>query len=117
MIVAAGTCCDGGDPLRRDEPGILRTIEPRPDGYWRKIAAPLLRVRVLLRALKRFDPSALVDLAVGAERCSEQIHGNHRVSPWADWHAANLDSPVDFERLVGGFDIVVAYHVGIGRLR
>jgi SAM-dependent methyltransferase len=104
---------------------------PGRDDYWRKMAAPRLRVRVLLRALKRFDPAAVVDLGCGSgvllgeirarhprtrlcgiDLSREQIQENLRVSPWADWHVANLDGRVEFERpLAGGFDVVIASEV------
>ena len=104
---------------------------PGRDDYWRKMAAPRLRVRVLLRALKRFDPENVVDLGCGggvllreirarhpnARLCGidlsrEQIQENRRISPWADWHVANLDGVVEFQGpLAGGFDVAIASEV------
>jgi SAM-dependent methyltransferase len=104
---------------------------PGRDDYWRKMAAPRSRVRVLLRALERLGPANVVDLGCGngvllreirarhpdSRLCGidlsrEQIQENRRERSWADWQIADLDGSVQFEApLVGGFDTVIASEV------
>ena len=87
---------------------------PGRDDYWRKMAAPRLRVRVLLKCLATFRPNSVVDLGCGGgvllreirdrhpgvrlagiDLSAEQIEQNRRASPWAEWHVADLDSSAD----------------------
>jgi SAM-dependent methyltransferase len=90
-----------------------RTSRGRDD-YWRKMAAPRHRVRVLLDTLARLAPRSVVDLGcgngvmleeirarlpatrlAGVDLSVDQIADNQRLLPWASWHAANLELPLD----------------------
>ena len=101
------------------------------DDYWRKMAAPRLRVRVLLGWLDSLNPASAVDLGCGGgvllreirdhhpevrlagiDLSTEQIEQNRRALPWAEWYVANLDSSADFPAPVkSAFDVVIASEV------
>jgi SAM-dependent methyltransferase len=104
---------------------------PGLDDYWRKMAAPRSRVRVLLGLLARVSPANVVDLGCGSgvllqeirhrhprvrltgiDLSSLQIAQNRRASPWAEWYVANLDGPAELPASVeGSFDVVIASEV------
>ena len=104
---------------------------PGRDDYWRKMAAPRLRVRVLLGFLDTFRPASVVDLGCGGgvllreirerypgvrlagiDLSAEQIEQNRRVSPWAEWYVANLDSSAELPTSIKDtFDVVIASEV------
>ena len=104
---------------------------PGRDDYWRKMAAPRLRVRVLLKCLATFHPNSVVDLGCGGgvllreirdrhpglrlagiDLSAEQIEQNRRAAPWAEWHVADLDSSADLPaQAKSSFDVVIASEV------
>ena len=101
------------------------------DDYWRKMAAPRHRVRVLLDTLADVAPTSVVDLGCGngvllaeirsrfpkaqlsgLDLSGEQMAENRDHSPWATWQTANLETPLDPRSdLAGRFDVAVATEV------
>lgn len=73
------TVCDGGDS--RMTVAINRKSyegsSPGRDDYWRKVAVPRLRVRVLLCAPMRFDFVNVVDVGCGSGVLLREIRARH----------------------------------------
>lgn len=108
-----------------------RRTSPGRSDYWRKMAAPRLRVRRLLAELAAEPVRSVADLGCGggellaevAERdpslrlcgvdaAQAQLSENRRRTPGTAWLAADLDGPVAFPpELLGAFDAVVASEV------
>ena len=85
---------------------------PGKEDYWRKMAAPLFRVRTLLQYLALDRPSTVVDLGcgngamidriattlpgarmAGIDVSREQIMANQKRLPDVNWHISDLDGP------------------------
>jgi SAM-dependent methyltransferase len=101
------------------------------EDYWRHMAAPRHRVRVLLRELERLAPASVVDLGcgngalldevrarlpaaslAGVDLSPEQVALNRARAPQVAWHAMDLDGDRDVPApLAGAFDAVVATEV------
>jgi SAM-dependent methyltransferase len=101
------------------------------EDYWHRMAAPRLRLGVLLRLLAEQPPDRVVDLGCGngallrevgrrfprAELCGldlsrSQIEANRRALPELRWEVADLEQSLpDDAGLRGAFDAVVACEI------
>lgn len=103
------------DPLASTEAAQLNrsyyeSEQPGVADYWRLMAAPRLRMSVVLEQLVRFAPATVVDLGcgggqviaeIGARLPAARLHGidlsapqieaNRRRLPSVTWHVADLD--------------------------
>jgi SAM-dependent methyltransferase len=101
------------------------------DDYWRKMAAPRLRVATFVRLVSEEPARSLVDLGcgggdllaeIGARRpdmtlcgidlAGAQIEQNRTRTPAVGWHAADLDGPLPAPALPRErFDVAVASEI------
>lgn len=106
-------------------------IRPGRDDYWRKMAAPRYRVKVLLSLLAEASPRSAVDLGCGNARLLEeiqrryprvslagidassaQIESNIRTLSGVTWHVADLQRREDLPaQALGSYDAVVASEI------
>lgn len=92
--------------------------------YWRYMAAPRHRVRVLRRAIRRLRPSSVVDLGCGGGQLLEaldngtldlagidlseaQIEDNRTRLPHIEWHAADLAAELPPDLAARSYDVIV----------
>src|SRR5438046_1803654 len=107
--------------------------DPSPglDDYWRLMAAPRHRMWTVLRMLRRWSPSSIVDLGCGSGVVLEEIDdrmpglrlagidladpriaANKRRRADIEWLAANLDGAAALPPAwLGAFDVVVAMEI------
>lgn len=100
------------------------------EDYWHRMAAPRLRLDVLLRLLAEQPAGRVVDLGCGngallrevgrcfpgAELCGldlsrSQIEANRRALPELRWEAVDLEQSLPEAGVDGGFDAVVACEI------
>jgi len=101
------------------------------DDYWRKMAAPRQRLRVLLRLLEEEPPARVADLGCGNGALLREVHGrlpeallcgldlscsqieaNRRDLPELRWEAADLEAPLPEDGgMVDSFDAVIASEI------
>jgi 2-polyprenyl-3-methyl-5-hydroxy-6-metoxy-1,4-benzoquinol methylase len=107
------------------------TLSTGRDDYWRKMAAPRFRVARFLRMLGEAPPASLVDLGcgngmllreireryprvklAGVDLSEAQIEANRAQHPGPQWHAIDLDRPIDMPpELADRFEVVVASEI------
>jgi 2-polyprenyl-3-methyl-5-hydroxy-6-metoxy-1,4-benzoquinol methylase len=107
-----------------------RELPGRTD-YWRKMAAPRLRVQTFLRLIGGENAQSVADLGCGNGQLLSEIHArlpmlelagvdlspvriadNGRKMPWARWMTENLDVAVRFpDELTSHFDVVIASEI------
>ena len=94
---------------RRVNEAYYGSLEAGRDDYWRKMAAPRLRMSTFLRLMRTPPPARLIDLGCGNGRLleevarrhpstelsgidlsEEQIAANRRARPEITWHIADL---------------------------
>lgn len=104
---------------------------PGLQDYWRRMAAPRLRVATLLRLLKEDPPLKVVDLGCGGgqllaevaaawpgaelagiDLSEKQIEANREAMPGIEWQAVDLERPDAIHPAQAGrFDAVIASEI------